>query len=30
MVNDELADEDFVRADLLTLSQLGLDDSGGA
>jgi len=27
MVTDE---EDFVRADLLALSQLGLDDSGGA
>jgi hypothetical protein len=28
MVNDEFADEDFVRADLLALSQLELDDSG--
>lgn len=27
MVTDE---EDFVRANLLALSQLGLDDSGGA
>ena len=27
MVTDE---EDFVRPDLLALSQLGLDDSGGA
>ena len=27
MVTDE---EDFVRTDLLALSQLGLDDSGGA
>ena len=30
MVTDDLAEEDFVRADLLALSQLGLDDSGGA
>jgi len=30
MVTDDLAEEDFVRADLLALSQLGLDESGGA
>ena len=30
MLTDDLAEEDFVRADLLALSQLGLDDSGGA
>jgi len=30
MVTDDLAEEDFVRADLLALSQLGPDDSGGA
>jgi len=29
MVTDELTEEDFVRADLLALSQFGLDDSGG-
>jgi len=30
MVTDDLAEEDFVRCDLFALSQLGLDESGGA
>jgi hypothetical protein len=30
MVTDDLAEEDFVRADLLALSQLGLDGSSRA
>ena len=30
MVTDELAEENFVRADWRGLPELGLDDSGGA